>query len=352
MNPPTGDSASFDDDLDFLIAEECRAVFERGAKIDPEALAARLAADPARVRRVVLAVEAVRGDSVPFFAGSSAAEISRSEPAPPILPADYELGPLIGKGGMGVVYRARQKSLGRDVAVKVLRPGEMLFGDAIRRFKREAASLARLRHPHIVAIHDLGETNGQVFFAMDLIDGRPLSELLAAKRPMAPSAAVRLMRQTAAAIAYAHERGVIHRDLKPSNILVTKENDAFVVDFGLAVDVRQEGDATVSGRILGTPAYMAPEQARGDKKRIGERTDVHALGVLLYEMLGGKAPFAAPSLAETLAKILNDDPEPLRRINAAVPAALAAIVHHAIAKDPEKRYPTARALLEDLDRFV
>ena len=273
-----------------------------------------------------------------------------SPPAPaPLLPADYELLGELGQGGMGIVYRARQRSLDREVAVKVLRPGEQLFGGAIQRFRREAQSLARLRHPHVVAVHEVGEVEGAVFFSMDLIEGGSLADRLARER-LTPAFAVRLLQQVSSAIAFSHSKGIVHRDLKPANVLLDREDNAFVADFGLARVIGQ-GAVTATGAIVGTPDYMSPEQARGETEAVGEPTDIYSLGAILYECLTGRAPFAGLGLVERIHAVVHEDPKPPRKLERRVPDDLERICLKAMAKEPERRYGTARALLEDLERF-
>ncbi|MCB9878445.1 MAG: serine/threonine protein kinase [Planctomycetes bacterium] len=272
---------------------------------------------------------------------------------PPTLPADYELLGELGRGGMGVVYRARQRSSDREVAVKVLRPADLVFGDALRRFRSEARSLARLRHRHIVSVHDCGETpEGLLWFAMDLVDGRTLADELRSSRRFLPARAVKVIRQVASAVAHAHAQGIVHRDLKPQNVLIDAHGDAFVVDFGLARDAAAAGTRTMTGELLGTPAYMSPEQASGDGARIGEACDVWALGALLYEMLAGRGPFRGMPLHETIRAILEEDPPRPRSLDGNVPAELEAVCLKALHKRPEQRYPTALAFAEDLERFA
>lgn len=270
----------------------------------------------------------------------------------PELPG-YAIAAELGRGGMGVVYRARQLALGRDVAVKVMRPGDLVFGDALRRFRSEARSLARLRHPHIVSVHDVGETrDGLVWYAMDLVVGDTLAAEIAQQRRLLPARALGLMRQVTSAIAHAHAQGVVHRDLKPQNVLIDAHGDAFVVDFGLARDAAAVGPQTLSGQLLGTPQYMSPEQARGDTARIGEASDVWALGAVLYECLTGRSPFAGKPLHETIRAILADDPPPPSRLDRRVPQALEAVCLKALSKRPEDRYATALAFGEELERFA
>jgi len=273
----------------------------------------------------------------------------------PTLPDDYELGEELGRGGMGVVYRAHQRSLDRDVALKILDPGHLIFGATLQRFEREARSLARLRHPHIVSIHEVGDAGGLVYFTMDLVDGQPLSALMRRRKPLPASRTVRLVRQVCSAMVYAHGQGLIHRDLKPANVLVSTDGDgaeqAFVVDFGLARDVTSIASYTTTGEMLGTPGYMSPEQALGQGDRIDERTDVYALGVILYECLTGRAPFAHLPLARMLHAVVDEAPEPIVSRQSSVPRDLAVIAHKAMAKEPGDRYATVQALDEDLARF-
>lgn len=335
------------DDLDsrlFDVADAIGASLEAGATVDVAALAARFAVEPREVERVAAALGAVQQALGEDRAGP--------EPlAPPTLPDDYELGPELGRGGMGVVYRAHQKSLDRDVAVKVLRPGDLVFGASIARFEREAKSLARLRHRHIVSVHEVGRANGHVYFTMDLVEGKSLQRAIA-DGEMTTTRAVKLVRQICSAMVYAHQKGVVHRDLKPSNVLVDGDDDAFVCDFGLARDLGAVGDATLSGQLVGTPAYMSPEQALADHARIGEASDVYALGAILYECLAGRPPFHGLPLARLMHAVVADEPEPLRRQNPRVPRDLAVVCAKAMQKRITDRYATVQALAEDLERFA
>ena len=269
---------------------------------------------------------------------------------PPLLSDDYEIVKEIGRGGMGVVYLARQMSLGRNVAVKVLRPGETTFGPIVERFKSEAKHLARLRHPNIVSIHEVGEAGGEPFFTMDFIEGESLSEILRAER-LSPSHALSILKQVAEGVRHAHENGIIHRDLKPGNVLIDAEGQAFVTDFGLARDLSQQSNLTYSGEIVGTPAYMAPEQAQGQAELIGEATDIHALGMILYEMIVGKPPYGNDAPANVLVRLLKEDPVPPREVRRGVPRDLETICLKAMAKQPDRRYHNVNAFLEDLNRY-
>jgi hypothetical protein len=323
----------------FRLAEALAGAETASVAADPAALGARFGlaeADVLRVRAAVRVLDRALGeDLVPA--------------RPPALPPDFEILAELGRGGMGVVYRARQRSLDRTVAVKVLAPGPA-DAKAVRRFVGEARSLARLRHRHIVAIHEVGEEAGAVFYTMDLVAGGSLAALLR-RGKLAPARAVRLLRQVASAIAYTHGHGIIHRDLKPANILLDDAGDAYVADFGLARDLAGGRDLTRTGQILGTPAYMSPEQARGATAEVGEASDVWALGAILYECLAGRPPFAGADLADLVGAITTDDPPPPSAKNPRVPRDLDVICLKALEKDPARRYPSARAMQEDLERF-
>ncbi|MBL8898997.1 MAG: serine/threonine protein kinase [Planctomycetes bacterium] len=328
------------------LAEELARVLETEEPLDLAALATRFEVSEAEVEAVRRALDCLR-----FSLGEEALEGPPELPLP-TLPERYRIEGELGRGGMGVVYRVSQPELGRSVALKVLRPGDLRFGDALRRFRTEARSLARLRHRNIVSIHDVGETpEGFVWYAMDLIEGGTLADEIARKGSLTTSRAVRVMRQVSSAIAYAHGQGIVHRDLKPQNLLIDAAGDAFVADFGLARDA-EANPQTLSGELLGTPAYMSPEQARGQHGRVGELTDVWALGALLYECLTGQGPFAGRPLHETIHAILHEDPRPPRKLEPRVPAELEAVCLKALAKRPADRYATALAFGEELESFA
>ena len=329
------------------LTEELMAAVAAGDSIVLAVWAQRFAVDEADVVACLRALQALE-----LGLGEEPAEGAPELP-PPQLPDDYEVLGELGRGGMGVVYRARQRSLGREVAIKVLRPGELVFGEALRRFRTEAKSLARLRHRHIVSVHDLGEgKDGTLWFTMDLVEGGTLAAEIAGTGRLLPTRAVRIVRQVASAIAHAHSHGIVHRDLKPQNVLLDRAGDAYVADFGLARDAAAAGTRTLTGELLGTPAYMSPEQARGDAARIGEASDVWALGALLYEMLTGRGPFGGLPLHATITAILEQEPKPPRAIEPRVPRELAAICLQALQKRPEARYATALAFAEDVERFA
>ena len=264
---------------------------------------------------------------------------------------DYVLLERLGKGGMGVVYKARQVSLKRLVAVKMVLAGQLADEQDIARFRVEAEAAANLDHPCIVRIIEIGEHEGQHYFSMDFIDGESL-ELRLKDNPLPPREAARLMEQVSRAIAYAHSRGVIHRDLKPANILVNKHGQPRVTDFGLAKQVLGDSDLTATGAVLGTPSYMPPEQADGRLDQIGERSDVYSLGATLYALLAGRPPFQSATALEVLCQVREQEPVPLRQLNPNLPRDLETICAKCLEKDPRRRYGSAHELADELKRFL
>ena len=270
---------------------------------------------------------------------------------PWVLLGDNELFEEIARGGMGVVYRARQRGLDREVALKVLRGGEFADDEARRRFHVEAAAAARLQHPGIVAIHDIGEDDGVPWFSMDLLTGGNLVRRVG-EMPLPAKEAARCVRQVADAVQYAHEQGVLHRDLKPSNILLGSDGLPRVTDFGIArrIAVDTTDPLTRTGQGLGSPGYAAPELALGGTADV--RTDVYGLGALLYYLLTGRPPFQGPTLDAILLQLRESDPVPPRRLNPTVPRDLETICLHALSREPGRRYATASGFAEELDRFL
>nr|MCU0978409.1 serine/threonine protein kinase [Pirellulaceae bacterium] len=232
--------------------------------------------------------------------------------------ADYELLEEIARGGMGVVYKARQRSLNRTVAVKMILAGHLASPADHERFHAEAEAAANLDHPGIVPVFQVGEHEGQHFYSMGFVDGQTLTERLA-QGPVAPREAALLTRDVAEAVQYAHSQGVVHRDLKPGNILLDRAGRPRVADFGLAKRVASETHLTMTGQVLGTPSFMPPEQARGQTDEIGPSADIYALGAVLYAMLTGRPPFQAATSLDTLYQVLTRDPVPPRQLNAQVP---------------------------------
>ncbi len=271
---------------------------------------------------------------------------------------DYDLLEEIGRGGMGVVYKARQRSLHRLVALKMELGGGLASNTLRQRFLAEAQVVASLQHPNIVAIHEVGEQAGQPFFAMEYIAGRNLAELLR-DGPLLPQRAAIYAKTIAEAVQYAHNRGILHRDLKPSNILIDASDQPHITDFGLAKRFDQSTshgpestDLTLSGQVLGSPNFMAPEQAQGRQRDVGPASDVYSIGALLYHLLTGRPPFQAAALSEVLRQVIATDPVPPRLLNTDIARDLETICLKCLEKDAPRRYPTAQTLAEELGRFL
>jgi len=264
------------------------------------------------------------------------------QPAEPIRPNfqpqfdDYELLHEIGRGGQAVVYRARQKSLNRTVALKIIGLGRWATEAHFKRFRLEAEAAASLNHPSIVPIHDIGEHDGCCYFSMNLIEGRRLDEVLAGE-PMSTHRAAQLITTLARTIQYAHENGVLHRDIKPGNILIDAHGEPHLTDFGLARLVEMESTVTQTSELLGTPSYMAPEQARGHNNRVTKATDVYGLGAVLYQLLTGCPPFLGSSTYETVRLLLEADPKSPRVVNPKVDRDLSTICLKCLEKRSEER---------------
>src|SRR5262245_16692510 len=249
---------------------------------------------------------------------------------------DYVLEKEIAHGGMGVVYRARQLSLDRIVAIKLLLLGRYSSAESIERFRREAQSIGALRHPGIVAVHEVGEYEGQHYISMEYVNGPTLASLLRGG-PLTPERAAEITRDVAHAVQYAHERGVLHRDLKPSNVLLDSLGLARITDFGLAKKLDGSTDLTLTGQMIGTPNYLSPEQAAGRHAEIGAASDVYAMGALLYELVTGRPPFMADSLQETLLRIRDAEPISPRALNPVLDRELETICLKCLEKDPKRR---------------
>lgn len=269
----------------------------------------------------------------------------------PTLIGDYEIIELIASGGMGVVYRARHRLLGREAAVKMILAGHLACAEEIRRFLIEAEAAAQLDHPGIVPIFEVGEQHGQYYLALAYVDGRSLWDLVK-ESPLEAHDAARLMEQVANAIQHAHQNGIVHRDLKPQNILITRDRQARVTDFGLAKRQTQDSNLTRTGQPVGTPSYMAPEQAKGQIEKVGPSSDIYALGATLYCTLTGHPPFQAANVWETMRQVLEDEPVPPKLVNPDVPADLQGICLKCLSKRQEDRYVSCSELAADLRRFL
>jgi|GEM_PF-6979712 len=261
---------------------------------------------------------------------------------------EYELLAEIARGGMGVVYKARQNKLNRLVALKMIRSGELADEGQVKRFYSEAEAAAKLDHPGIVPVYEVGEANGQHFFSMALVVGASLNELVKNDGPLAPKKAAHLLRQVVESVEYAHGKGIIHRDIKPQNILIDEAGQPRLTDFGLAKQVMGQSDLTATGQVMGTPSYMPPEQATGKLDEIGPASDVYSLGATLYFVLTGRPPFQTASTMETIRQVLNSEPVSLRRLNPALPRDLETICLKCLRKETAKRYATAGELAADL----
>ncbi len=264
---------------------------------------------------------------------------------------DYELLEEIGKGGMGVVYRARQISLNREVAVKMILRGQFATPADRRRFRAEAEAVARLAHPGIVPVYEVGEIDGSPYFSMKYLKGRTLAQLLA-DGILPPRDAARILAAVARSIDFAHEQGVLHRDLKPSNILLDEHDEPHVTDFGLAKKLAEDASLTRSNAVVGTPAYMAPEQASAGREQVGPASDVFSLGTILYQTLTGRPPFQAASPVDTILMLRDQDVVPPRVVNPRADRDLELIALRCLQKPVPLRYESAGALADDLEAYL
>jgi serine/threonine protein kinase/tetratricopeptide (TPR) repeat protein len=264
---------------------------------------------------------------------------------------DYELIDVIGRGGQGVVYRARQKSLNRTVALKVIGLGQWATDAHLKRFRREAEAAANLDHPGIVPIYEVGERDGSCYFSMKLVEGGQLDEV-ARHEPMPLRQAVELIAKVARTVHYAHEHGILHRDIKPGNILLDQKREPHLTDFGLARLIETDSTVTRTQEVLGTPSYMAPEQAVGNNAAVSRVTDVYEIGAVFYHLLTGQPPFAGGTTYETIKLLLDTEPRQPRLVNPKIDRDLSTICLKCLEKDPKRRYSSALALAEDLERWL
>jgi WD40 repeat protein len=264
---------------------------------------------------------------------------------------DYELLEKVAEGGMGVVYRARQLSLNRIVAVKMIQPGRVGSPEMVLRFRAEAEAAASLHHPNIVAIHETGECEGQHYFSMDYIEGQNLAEAVR-EGPLPSARAAQLVAKIAAAVHYAHQHKILHRDLKPSNVLLDEAAEPRVTDFGLARRLGGDSTLTLTGQVFGSPQFMPPEQASGRHGAVGVHSDVYGLGAVLYHVLTARPPFVGETMETTLAQVLEQEPVSPRLLNASVPRDLETICLKCLEKEPSRRYVSAQAVVDELGRFL
>jgi serine/threonine protein kinase/Tfp pilus assembly protein PilF len=330
----------------------CRKCGARIFSDAPEGLCARCVLRTALTVSPDATLAAGDAENVEVNAGA-AADRKKSASAAELLGelGDYELLEEIGRGGQGVVFRARQKSLNRTVALKVISLGQWASKAHLKRFRLEAEAAARLEHPGIVPIYEVGERGGSCYFSMKFVEGGQLDEVLK-REPMSSRRAAELFVKIARTVQFAHEHGILHRDIKPGNILLDKHGEPYLTDFGLARLIEQESTVTNSFDVFGTPSYMPPEQAAGQAKELTPAADVYSLGAVFYQMLTGERPFAGSTTYETIRLVLENEPRNPRLRNPKVDVDLATICLKCLEKDPSRRYATAGALADDVERWL
>ncbi|MCA9148394.1 MAG: serine/threonine protein kinase [Planctomycetales bacterium] len=361
MTVPYGQSDQQLDDADArdaLLAERLAVLTDRAARgeaIDLQREVDALGELGQELRELwaaVMLAHAVGSDATSHQTATSSPAIEpRAALTLPYHFADYRLIEEIGRGGMGVVYRAEQISLGRTVALKMLLRGQWASAVDLARFRAEAEAAARLDHPHIIPVYDVGEHDGNAFFSMKYVQGETLADRLK-QGPLPAREIARIVYSVADAIEFAHSRGVLHRDLKPSNILLDDQDEAHVMDFGLAKQVTDANSLTRTGAVLGTPAYMAPEQASGNRGEVGVASDVYSLGTILYHMLTGQPPFTAATPMQIVLQVLEQDPPLPHDVNPRVDRDLEMVALRCLQKPPDLRYASAAALADDLDAYL
>lgn len=300
---------------------------------------------------LVMLTEMAGENASPVDEKAAAKENELTEKQLPTTFGDFELIEEIGRGGMGVVYRARQQSLGREVALKLILLDHLASETDRARFYAEARAAAKLEHPHIVPVYDLGEVQGRPYISMKLIEGSTLSSQLQ-NGHMDGKSAAKLLIPLCQAVQYAHENSVLHRDVKPSNIMINHEGQAFLTDFGLAKDLRETPTLTRTGAVVGTPAYMPPEQASGQKPTLDPTSDVYSLGAVLYHMITGQPPFVGRTGLETVLMVMEQDPPSPRSLTRGLDRDLEMIILRCLQKPPDLRYASASALEQDLNAYL
>ena len=301
---------------------------------DPSAVASAKADDPGQVDKPAHA--ATKSERVAKMLGEL---------------GDYELLEEVGRGGQGVVFRARQKSLNRIVALKVISLGQWASKAHVKRFRREAEAAASLDHPSIVPIHEVGERDGSCYFSMQFIEGGQLDEVVR-RVPMSIRQAAEVIAKVARTVHYAHEHGILHRDIKPGNILLDQKGEPHLTDFGLARLLDTQSSVTRTIDVLGTPSYMAPEQAAGETIKLSKATDVYGVGAALYQLLTGQPPFAGGTTYETIRLLRDTEPRQPRVLNPKIDRDLSTVCLKCLEKDPQRRYASALTLAEDLEHWL
>ena len=338
-----------EDVLEFTALEEYLERLQTGERPDREALL-RKHPNLASALRCLDVLEGLApedeppDDLEPFSLSSIFSELPRDF-------AGFELEEEIGRGGMGVVYKARQKELDRSVAVKMILDSHLASEEHVRRFHEEARAAARVEHSNIVHIHEVGQWNDQHYFVMEYIEGASLAERIASGR-LDPEQAVLLVQRVARAVDHLHRQGIVHRDLKPSNILIDRDGEPHVTDFGLAKVFQKGGQSTATGIIVGTPSYMSPEQASGNSDLLGPKSDVYSLGAILFELLTGRPPFLEERPLDTIMKVLSGEPPLPRSLNRNIPRGLELVCLKCLAKNPDDRYESAAELANELGRYL
>ncbi len=350
-------ASTADDDRDQRLADALSEVTDaicRGELVDYEAICARnpdIADELRRLLGAVLVTDTAGASRDEGLADVTDDSRRWKSLRLPTTVGDYELIEELGRGGMGVVFRARQISLGREVAVKMILRGRLASQSDLQRFLAEASATAKLEHAGIVPVYDVGDVDGRPFFSMQLIDGPTLSDLVS-RGPLPQREAAEIVAQVARAIGFAHRSGVLHRDLKPSNILIADDGAAMVTDFGLAKQMTDSDEVTRSGMLLGTPAYMSPEQASGRRGLVGPASDVYSLGCVLYFALTGRPPFVADSPMELVMLVIEQDPAPPRALRPSLDRDLEMITIRCLQKPIDLRYESADALAADLEAYL
>lgn len=358
MSPASDPPGAFDhgtEEHEQALAEVLSGLMDRvarGEPVDVDQVCQQYPDLAAELRELWTAVLVTDRTSAFESERSLSQDSSRYQAMPlPRVVGDYELREEIGRGGMGVVFRARQISLNREVAVKMILKGRLASESDFQRFIAEASATARLTHPNIVPVYEVGDVEGRPYFSMKYIEGETLAERLQ-RGPLPQRNAAEILSAIARAIGAAHRAGILHRDIKPSNIILGKTGVPLISDFGLAKQSHHEHSLTSSGMVVGTPAYMSPEQASGVRRAMGPTSDVYSLGCVLYHTLTGRAPLVADSPVELMLKVLEQDPPPPRVLNPSIDRDLEMVVVRCLQKPPDLRYLSADSLADDLDAFL